>query len=232
MKRDRSRLPAERPPLKGTPPSRRILAVGVTGGIGSGKSEACRVFASLGGTVCSADELARSLMTSDPALRQRLTRSFGPETYLADGSLNRKHLAKRIFTDPAARETIDAIVHPFVLKAMGDRIALARKEGEPQLLFFEAALLYEAGADDMFDYMIVVDAAEPARLERLVTRDGLTAAEATARLRAQMPAAQKASRADLVIVNNGDRRTFEEKCRFIYGLLTAIAARPAGEEQA
>ncbi|WP_412061078.1 dephospho-CoA kinase [Rubrivirga sp. IMCC45206] len=181
-----------------------MTTVGVTGGIGSGKSAfVARLGAHPGVRVVLADGLAKRLMAEDPAVRRQLVARFGPETFGPDGTLDRKYVAGRVFADADELAALNAIVHPAVRRALGAAKAQAEADGVA-VLVYEAALLVETGGADVVDRVVVVDAPVALRLARAAARDGVSEADVRARMRHQTdPAALRAS-ADLVVDNDGD----------------------------
>jgi dephospho-CoA kinase len=204
----------------------RTLAVGITGGIGSGKTEACHAFESLDVRVLYADLVARDLIDSHPEIKKKLQRALGTHIYGADGRLDRKEVAKLVFHDPLLHARMNDIVHPFVLAETEREIRAAKERASSPIIMTEAALIFESGADRMLDYVIVIDAEEELRIERVMKRDRISRAEVLERVRAQMPAREKVDRADFVIVNNADAASLKERCRFLYRLLRAVAEGP------
>ena len=205
---------------------RGSLAVAITGGIGSGKSEAARIFGSLGTKILYADQLAANLVDAQPEIRNRIRREFGARALSPDGTLNRKVMAQLVFKDSRLKEKLDAIVHPPVLEAIKREIEKFKRSGSEAILMVEAALIFEAGAADFFDYVVVVDAPEEERIARIMKRDSMSRAEAVYRIRSQIPAESKVSKADFVIRNAGDRKTLERNCRFLHRLLLAAVRTP------
>ena len=201
----------------------RPLAVGITGGIGSGKTEVAKIFSSRGASVLYADAIARDLINTSAEIKKRIRKDFGEAAFDAQGNLNRKHIAKLVFCDPALKEALDRIVHPFVLGEIEKEIARFKDRHDGEIIAVEAALLYEAGAEGLFDYMIVVDADEELRIARLMKRDGSNRQEILQRMKAQMPAKEKAERSDFVIANKGGLKALEENCRFVYSIILALA---------
>jgi dephospho-CoA kinase len=179
-----------------------MTTLGVTGGIGSGKSAACAIFEALGARVVYADAEAKRLMHEDPALRAAITEAFGPESYDASGTLDRAHLAARVFGDEAQVARLNALVHPRVRERMLALIDEARADGVG-LLVYEAALIFETGAERVLDYVAVVDAPLDTRIARVMARDGVGREAVLARMRHQLPAADLRRRADFVIENDG-----------------------------
>ena len=198
---------------------KRTLAIGVTGGIGSGKSEVCALFQSLGGKVYSSDGIAKELTNSDAKVKRRIVQEFGPEMYKPDGTLDRKAMAKLIFSDESAKEKINAIVHPVVIDHIAKLIATAKKAAVPSMLFIESALIYEAEIDEMFDYVILVVSEDNSRIDRVMKRDSVTRNEVLQRQAAQSPADKFREDADFVIENNRDLQQLKSNCTFIYSIL-------------
>jgi len=192
--------------------STRIL--GVTGGIGCGKSVVCAFLAQLGAEIFDADLTARNLMESDEKVRQEVTRAFGRESYREDGSLNRKWLASRVFADDARLEELNGIVHPKVAHAFG----ILRNHFQGGLLVHEAALIYEAGAEKRLDAICVVTAPKELRIARVMARDRVSAEKVLARMSRQLSQEEKASRADVVLVNDSDMAAARRKSRRLYEL--------------
>ncbi|MDT0631679.1 dephospho-CoA kinase [Rubrivirga sp. S365] len=179
-------------------------SLGVTGGIGSGKSAfVARLAGHDGVRVVYADDLAKRLMGEDAAVRAALVARFGAETYDGAGRLDRAHLAARVFGDAGELAALNAIVHPAVRRALGEALEAARAEGV-RLLVYEAALIFETGGDEILDAVVVVDAPVETRVARVQARDGATRDAVLARMRHQIDPAEARRRADLVVVNDGD----------------------------
>jgi len=204
------------------------LAVGITGGIGSGKSTAAEIFASLGARVLFADAMAKELVRTDERVRRRIQKEFGEQIVARDGAVDTKQLARLVFSDPLALDKLNEIIHPSVLEVIAQEIESFKHKPESEFLAVEAALLFEADADEMFDYIIVVDADEEERIGRVMNRDGSARSDVVRRMEAQMPASEKLERADFVLRNSGDRDALKEKCKFIFSLLRTIARSGEG----
>jgi dephospho-CoA kinase len=195
--------------------------VGVTGGIGSGKSAVCRAFAALGRTVLSADEIARDLTENDPGVRREIQKTFGAGIY--DGlGLRRKELAAVVFAKPALRKTLDRIVHPRVFGLLKDRAVALPPDNRHPYVLVEAALVFESGMDAMLDATLLVRASEENRLSRVVARDGLTPDQVRLRFDAQAPPHRSAEKADYIIENDGPRGALTGKVEFLDRLLTLV----------
>jgi dephospho-CoA kinase len=196
-----------------TPPA-AIFRVGVTGGIGSGKSIVCSLFAKHGIPVMSADEIAKELMQTDSALRSQLKLLLGSSTYRPDGSLDRTYVASKIFSDKSLQRKVNNLVHPKVEAEVDSRFAAMEHSGKA-IGIVEAALIFEAGYDKRLDVVIDVDAPEPDRIKRVVARDGSSAGEVRKRIAAQSPPEQKAKKADYVIRNSGSLSELEASVDFL-----------------
>lgn len=184
--------------------------IGLTGGIASGKSTFSAALRARGVPVVDADQLARRVvLPGTPALAE-IARTFGEDVLAADGSLDRKRLGARVFADAGARRRLEAITHPAIRQAMADEALRLAAEGHP-LAFYDAPLLFEVGLDTALDSVVVVHAPEAVQRERLVQRDGISADEAEARLRTQLPLDAKADRADFVVENHGTPDELDEK---------------------
>ena len=174
-----------------------MMKVGITGGIGSGKSTVCRLFAARGVAVYDSDTEARRLMQEDAGLRARIADRFGAEAYRRDGTLDRKYLAGRVFGDPAALSALNGLVHPAVIAAF--EAWAARQTGDYVVL--ESAVLSEAGRERKVDRAVAVLAPPDRCVEGTCRRDGCTPEEVRRRIAAQLDDDTLCARADCTIVN-------------------------------
>jgi len=200
-------------------PSETVPLVGVTGGIGSGKSEVCRRFGALGRTVLSADQLARELTEKDPAVGEAIRKTFGAGIYGPDGSLRRRELAEVVFSAPSKRRALDAIVHPRVFSELATAVQALPPAARLPYVIVEAALVFESGMDAFLAATVVVRAAEETRIARVMMRDGVTREEVIARMQAQMSPEEKAKRGDFIIDNDGPTEGILAKVAFIDRIL-------------
>ena len=184
--------------------------VGLTGGIGSGKSTFSGLLRARGAAVIDADRLARDAVAPGSPGLLEVVRAFGEEVLDPDGALDRKRMAARVFADPAARQRLEAIVHPRVRDAMAAEVQRLSGAGA-SLVIYDVPLLYEAGRERDVEAVVVVWAPREAQLARLAARDGLSSAEAEARISAQLPLDEKARRADFVVVNDGTLEALSAK---------------------
>lgn len=176
--------------------------VGVTGGIGSGKSTVCQVFSILGIPIYSADDRAKWLMANDPNLKKEISSQFGEKSFLEDGSLNRAFLAEEVFSDPEKVKKINALVHP----AVGEDFKKWTKEQSAPYLIKEAALLFESGSYKELDYIINVSSPLKIRVARVLLRDPHRSEDQVNHIiDQQMPDEQKNELADYVIKNNDSK---------------------------
>lgn len=174
-----------------------MLKIGITGGIGSGKSTVAKVFEVLGIPVYYADEAAKRLMNDDDELKQKIMLQFGDEVY-KNGKLDKKYLADIVFNAPEKLALLNALVHPATLKDADDWM---RKQATPYTLK-EAALIFESGSHEFLDYVIGVTAPAPLRIQRTMQRDGITREAVIARMDKQMDEAIKMKLSDFIITND------------------------------
>jgi dephospho-CoA kinase len=173
------------------------LRVGLTGGIGSGKSIVARVFETLGIPVYYADAAAKKLQQTDPALKASIINHFGEEAYV-NGALNRKYISSLVFADPAKLELLNALVHPVTIK---DAEQWLSAQTTPYAIK-EAALIFESGSQRDLDFVIGVFAPESLRIKRVTDRDKVTAEEVVRRMNNQISDRIKSRLCDFVIQNN------------------------------
>lgn len=205
------------------PNDRGFLRIGVTGGIGAGKSEVCAAFARKGRVVLAADTIARTVMESDAAVRKRVVAICGPEAYLDDGKLHVQHVARTIFEDEKKRLRLNTAVHPAVLRRIGQEIDALPDDRRRPYVLVEAALLYESGMEKDLDAVLVVHASDAVRIARVLARGGITREQLVSRMEAQMPAEEKRTMADFVIMNDGPRDAIEGRVAFFDVLFTSMA---------
>jgi len=201
-------------------PNRLFPLVGVTGGIGSGKSSVCRCFGRLGRVVLSADAIARDLTETNAAVRRAIAREFGPEIYGPEGGLRRSDLARIVFAHPAKLRVLNSIVHPVVFSSLNEALARIPASAASPYAIVEAALIFESGLDKNLDATVVVTAPEEIRVARVVQRDNLSRADVIARMRAQISPAESTELGDFVIDNNGPEEDLAARVKFIDTVLS------------
>jgi dephospho-CoA kinase len=178
------------------------MILGLTGSIGSGKTFVTRCFEDLGAVVIRADELARDVVAPGTPAHSEILRCFGPGVFLPDGSLNRAELAQKVFADSDARRLLESIIHPRVRER---EIELIEQHRDAPLVVLEIPLLFESGAQDLCDEVIVVTIDVVQRRARLKESRGMTDEQIDARLAAQLPQEEKLRRATRHIDNSGTR---------------------------
>ena len=191
-----------------------MISVGITGGIGSGKSTVARTWESLGAEVVFADDLAKELMQADPVLRQNLTDTFGEQTFNPDGSLNKPHLIEEAFHKNRVEE-LNSIVHPAIHKEIQSQIARAEEAGI-KLFAYEAAILLNNGRPDYLDVVVLVTSNRKKRLARVSERDSVDERDVAARMAKQPDFSTLTHLADHVIENNGSLDDLREKSAGLY----------------
>jgi dephospho-CoA kinase len=184
-----------------------VLRIGLTGGIGSGKSTVSAMLAARGAVVIDADRIAREVVEPGTPGLAAVAEAFGPGVLTADGSLDRPALAAIVFADPAAREKLDGIVHPLV-RSRAAELAAAAPEGT--VVVHDVPLLVETGQAGSYDLVLVVQADPDTRIDRLVRR-GLTEEDARARIAAQATDEQRRTVADVVLENDGTPEDLAEQ---------------------
>lgn len=179
-----------------------MLRIGITGGIGTGKSFVCNLFQYLGIPVYDADLRAKQLVNESESVQQKIREAFGPESFTQTGEYNRKFIGTKIFQHPEMKQMLEQIIHPAVREDTLRWFERNEKKHLPYVLK-EAALLFESGSYADLDKIIVVDAPMELRIERIKQRDGLTENEIISRMNSQWPQEVKLRRADYVINNDG-----------------------------
>lgn len=199
-----------------------MLKVGLTGGIGAGKSEVSRLLVSYGAVLIDADKIAREVVEPGTPGLAAVVEAFGPGILTADGTLDRPKLGAVVFADADRLAQLNAIVHPLV----GARSAeLEAAAGPDSVVIHDVPLLTENGLAPLYDVVVVVDAAPETQLQRLVRLRGMTEEEARARMAAQATREQRLAVADLVIDNDGPLEALEQQVRTVWEDLTARAGR-------
>jgi dephospho-CoA kinase len=207
-----------------------MLRVGLTGGIGSGKSTVSARLAELGAVVLDADKAARAVVEPGTPGLAAIVETFGPGVLVSDGSLDRAKLASIVFADEAALAKLNAITHPLIhehIRAAEE--AAIRAGGDDTVLVHDVALLAEWGRAKEFDLVIVVDVPPETQLERLTGQRGMAEDQARARMAAQATREQRLAVADIVIDNSGSREDLDRRVAEVWGDLQARArARARG----
>jgi dephospho-CoA kinase len=182
--------------------------IGLTGGIGSGKSSVARVFESLGVPIFYADKSGRTVLEADALVRNAVINLIGKEAYDEQNQPNREFIASIVFSDDQKLAALNQIIHPAVARDFESW--KARLTGQPDYCLREAAILFESGSDKDCDHVICVSADRKTRIDRVKKRDGASIAAIEARMAKQMPQEDKEERSDFVITNNGNESVIEQ----------------------
>lgn len=177
-----------------------MLKIGLTGGIGSGKSTIAKIIETLGYPVYISDRRASILINQNQDIRKALTQRFGYNIYLPEGGLDKQQLASIIFNDKNAIQEVNHIVHPIVTLDFIDWCEMQKKE----ILFFESAILFEAKLESLFDYIISISTDMETRIKRVIARDATNREKVIERINNQMPDSDKLAKSDFVIYNNDE----------------------------
>ena len=211
----------------------RSLTIGLTGGIGTGKSRVAELLRKLGAAVECSDQIVHELQAPGGAVLGRIAAVLGAEFVLSDGQLDRAALGALVFRDPEARRKLGEIIHPEVYRELKSRLDRHRSAGEP-IVVLDIPLLLEgrragrgSGAELPFDRIVMVYADPASQLERIMSRDGLSRDAAQARIDAQMPVGEKRAMADVVIENTGEWADTERQVREQYELWLSGLAQSA-----
>lgn len=180
-----------------------MLKVGLTGGLGSGKSTASKFFKSLGAFILDADSTAKKLIANDEKVKEELIKEFGTDIIDATSIVDKKKLARVAFQDEDHQQRLNYVVHPHIHRAIDICFDKTLDEGKHELFIVDAALIYESGYDAHLDYIIVVTAQLKHRMERAMNRNTLTRDEILKRIEFQWPEKEKTSLADFVVHNDG-----------------------------
>lgn len=204
------------------------ILVGITGGIGSGKTTVSALVQEAGYTVFSSDIIAKEIVATNTEVQDEIVAQFGEDIRASDSAIDSKALAAKVFgTTPqheAALQKLNAIVHPYVVQELYERAKEKFDAGE-KCVFNESALLFEAGLEDCYDYIIVVDAPEDVRVHRVATFRDLTEEEVRRRIAMQMSAAEKVKAADFVVNNAGSEDDLRKAVRFILAVVPTLKAQ-------
>lgn len=187
------------------------LKIGITGGIGSGKSSVSKLIKSAGYAVLDADSIAKVIMNSDVCVQKMIKNEFGEESYL-DGKLNTSFLSSSVFNSIENIKKINGIVHPPVISKIEELMQAELKI--KKLVFVEAALIFESEMDDILDHVLLVTAREDIRIKRIMERDSSAEDEIRKRMQFQMPEAEKEKLSDFTIHNDLTLEELGKKTKF------------------
>lgn len=197
----------------------KITRIGITGGIGSGKSIVSGFIEDQGFKVLRSDLIAKELIANDENLKKKVIKSFGGEA-IVEGKLNSKYLAEKIFSSKKNVDKINSIVHPPTLKRIEELIKI--DGANSKIIFVESALIYEAKIQKMFDYIILVYSKPDLRIERVVKRDKVEETDVLKRMKFQIDDEKKKGKADFVIENNSSITTLKNNTLFVLDFLNSL----------
>ena len=197
-----------------------MLKVGLTGGIGSGKSTARRYFESIGAFVLDADEEVKSLITSNETVQYELISEFGTDIIDVTGQVNKKKLARIAFQDEDHQQRLNSVVHPYIFNLIDKEFNRVFNDKKHGVFIVDAALIYETGFDAHLDYVIVVTAHLKNRMERALGRETLSREEILKRVGFQWPEEEKVNMADFVVHNDGTEAELQKKIESLIKKLT------------
>jgi dephospho-CoA kinase len=200
-----------------------MLKVGLTGGIGAGKSTVGGMFAALGCRVLDSDDITRLLFAPGEAVNRSVAQAFGPQVIAADGSIDRRALGEMVFNNPELRRRLNSLVHPAINARQAAFLEAVAAEDPHAIGIVEAALMVESGTYKNYNKLIVVTCTREVQRLRIKGRTNLTDEQIEARIAAQMPMEEKAKYADFIIDNSGDEASTRLQVETVYRQLRALA---------
>jgi len=196
-----------------------MLKIGLTGGIGTGKSSVSALFKEWGAYIFDADVVAKDIINNNDTAQSELIAEFGTDVLGADNKIDKKKLARIAFSDEDHQLRLNIIIHPYVFNEIDATFDKVLADGNHEVFVVDAALIYESGADTHMDYVIVVTSHLKIRTERVMTRGGLTLDEFLQRVELQWPDEDKVHMADFVIHNNSAKEQLAAEAKKIYNRL-------------
>jgi len=196
-----------------------MLKVGLTGGIGSGKSAVSSLFEEWGAFIFDADAVAKDILNNDSTAQSEIIAEFGTDVLNKDGKIEKNKLSRIAFQDEDHQLRLNTTIHPYVFRKIDSSFDKILQKGKHDMFCVDAALIYESGADAHMDYVIVVTSHLRLRTERVMERGGLTREEFLRRLELQWPDEDKTHMADYVIHNNGTREDLMGESKKVFDLL-------------
>jgi dephospho-CoA kinase len=200
-----------------------MLIVGLTGGVASGKSVVSRILKEEGAYLIDADQIARELVQPRTSAWEELVKVFGKEILQKDGSIHRKKLAAKVFSDPTQRDLLNRTLHPWIKEEMGRRLKAIGQKDPEAIVVIDAPLLVETGDHREMDKVIVVISTEAQQIARLREREGMDQEEARRIMASQIATEEKVKVADFVIRNEGSLEETERRAREVFQELKRIA---------
>lgn len=199
------------------------LIIAITGGIASGKSEVAKIISEMGFVVISTDYLAKKVMSDDMDVINQIIASFGVDSFI-ENKINSKYLSDIVFNSSEKLNQLNSIVHPPVIEMMIREIEFQISKGF-NLVFVESALIYEAGLDEGFDYIVCVTSSDDNRVKRAISRSGLSKEDILKRMKEQISQDEKVKLADFTIQNDGTLDDLKKSVEFLMPILTSLPPR-------
>jgi dephospho-CoA kinase len=199
-----------------------MMLIGVTGGIGSGKTEVAKIFQKMGALVLSGDEIGKEVVEKNPDLLRKLASIFGKQILSKEKKLDRKKLGKIAFAASQSTRRLNDLVHPYLLRNMKFKIKNLKRMNYEKPVVIDAALIVEWGLQSELDFLIFVDCPRKKRMERLIRKKGYARKEALDRLKAQFPERYKKREADFIIRNDSDLAELKQKAKYLWGKILQI----------
>jgi len=197
-----------------------MLKIGLTGGIGSGKSSVSAILKSWGAYVFDADKIAKNILNENESAQNEVITEFGTDVLGADGKIDKTKLSRVVFHDEDHQIKLNAIIHPYVFSEIDKEFEIVLNKGKHDIFVVDAALIYESGADTHMDYVLVVTSHLGLRIERALSKGDLSREEFLKRADLQWPDEDKIHLADFVIQNNGSEEDLLNETKKTYDLLT------------
>lgn len=189
----------------------KLTRIGITGGMGAGKTTVTRLYEEADILAIDADMVSRDVLEEYPEVHDYIRATYGEEYFLPNGDLDRRAFGRRVFSDPKALASYEAVIMPFIIYEIKERFNYIEDATEDEYAVLDAPLLFQVREQDVYDVSITVEMDEELTIERVMERDGLDREEVIARISQQMPRAQREELADYVITNNGTVEELKEK---------------------
>ena len=196
-----------------------MLKIGLTGGIGSGKSEVSNFLQSWGAYIFDADKESKNIINNNLEAQKEIIKEFGSDVIDPNQTINRQKLARIAFQDEFHQQTLNAIIHPYVFKRINNSFEKIKIENNHNCFVVDAALIYESGADTHMDYVIVVSSLISHRTERVMSINNITREDFLKRVSLQWPEEDKVNMADYIIQNNSDLESLEKEAKKVFDTL-------------
>ncbi len=196
------------------------IKIAITGGMGSGKSSFGNIFSEKGFLVIKADDISKEILSNDESVQELVVEYFGEECFDENGNPNKKYIAQKVFSSEENISIINSILHPPTIDSIKNMMNKELQKSD--MVFVEAALIYEANMYPLFDYVVLITAEKSLRIKRIMGRDNVSEEEILRRMEKQLSEEKKKELADFVIENNGSTEELTKKCNFFFKLFTSF----------